>query len=78
MQNGSHGEKVKPKIRWWKLKKTSYQEAFRQQVTRILRGKNELPNERDKTAKMLRKTAETVLGMAFGETKRRQGDILLE
>ena len=23
-------EKVKPKIRWWKLKETSYQEAFRQ------------------------------------------------
>ena len=29
-------EKVNPKIRWWKLKKTSYQEAFRQEVTRIL------------------------------------------
>ena len=26
-------EKVKPKIRWWKLKETSYQEAFRQEVT---------------------------------------------
>ena len=24
-------EKVKPKIRWWKLKETSYQEAFRQE-----------------------------------------------
>ena len=29
-------EKVKPKIRWWKLKETSCQEAFRQEVTRIL------------------------------------------
>ena len=28
-------EKVKPNIRWWKLKETSYQEAFRQEVTRI-------------------------------------------
>ena len=53
-------EKVKPKIRWWKLKKTSYQEAFRQEVTRILGGKDRLPNEWDKTAKILRKTAETV------------------
>ena len=32
-------EKVKPKIRWWKLKETSCQEAFRQEVTRILGGK---------------------------------------
>ena len=38
-------------------------------MTRILRGKNELPNEWDKTAKMLRKTAETVLEMAFGKQK---------
>ena len=34
MQNGSYNEKekaekVKPKIRWWKLKETSCQEAFR-------------------------------------------------
>ena len=32
-------EKVKTKIRWWKLKEISYQEAFRQEVTRILIGK---------------------------------------
>ena len=35
-------EKVKPKIRWWKLKETSYQEAFRQEVTRILGSKDGL------------------------------------
>ena len=28
-------EKVKPKIRWWKLKEARYQEAFRQEVTRM-------------------------------------------
>ena len=38
-------EKVKPKIQWWKLRKTSYQEVFRQEVTRILGGKDRLPNE---------------------------------
>ena len=38
-------EKVKPKIRWWKLKETSSQEAFRQEVTRILEGKDGLPDE---------------------------------
>ena len=62
-------EKVKPKIRWWKLKETSCQEAFRQEVTRILGGKDGLPDEWDKTAEMLRKTAETVLGVTFGKRK---------
>ena len=62
-------EKVKPKIRWWKLKETSCQEAFRQEVTRILQSKNGLHDEWDKTAKMLRKTAETVLGVTFGKRK---------
>ena len=48
-------EKIKPKIRWWKLKETTCQEAFRQEVTRILRGKDGLPDEWDKTAEMLKK-----------------------
>ena len=60
-------EKVKPKIRWWKLKEISCQEAFRQEMTRILGGKDGLPDEWDKTAEMLRKTAETVLGVTFGK-----------
>ena len=54
-------EKVKPKIRCWKLKETSCQE-----VTKILGGKDGLPDEWDKTAEMLRKTTETVLGVTFG------------
>ena len=63
-------EKMKPKIRWWKLKKTSYQEAFRQEVTGTLGGKNGLPDEWDKTAEMLKKkTAKTVLGVTFGKRK---------
>ena len=44
-------EKIKPKIRWWKLKETSCQEAFRQEVTRILGGKDGLPNEWKKQRK---------------------------
>ena len=55
-------EKVKPKIRWWKLKETSCQEVFRLEVTRTLGGKDGLPDEWDKTA-------ETVLGMTFGKRK---------
>ena len=74
MQNGSHGEKekgrkVKPKIRWWKLKETSCQEAFRRETTKILKGENGLPNEWNKIAEMLRKTAETVLGVTFDKQK---------
>ena len=48
-------EKVKPKIQWWKLKETSCQEAFRQEMTRILGGKDELSDEWDKTAEMLKR-----------------------
>ena len=35
-------EKVNPKMRWWKLKETSCQETFRQEVTRILKVKDGL------------------------------------
>ena len=38
-------------------------------MTRILGGKDGLPDEWDKTAEMLRKTAETVLGVTFGKRK---------
>ena len=73
MPNGSHDEKkakkVNPKIRWWKLKETSCEEAFKREVTRIVRGENGLPDEWDKTANMLRKTVKIVLGMTFGKRK---------
>ena len=32
MVKNKKAEKVKPKIRWWKLKETSCQEAFRQEI----------------------------------------------
>ena len=38
-------------------------------MTRILGGKDTLPDEWDKTAEMLRETAETVLGVTFGKRK---------
>ena len=38
-------------------------------MTRILGGKDGLPDEWDKTAEMLQKTAETVLGVTFGKRK---------
>ena len=69
MEKKKKAEKVKPKIRWWKLKETSCQEVFRQEVTRSLGGKDGLSDKWDKTAQMLRKTAETVLGVTFGKRK---------
>ena len=38
-------------------------------MIRILGGKDRLPDEWDKTAEMLRKTAKTVLGVTFGKRK---------
>ena len=38
-------------------------------MTRILGGKDGLPDKWDKTAEMLRKTAKTVLGMTLGKRK---------
>ena len=38
-------------------------------MTRILGGKDGLPDEWDKTAEMLRKTAKNVLGVTFGKRK---------
>ena len=70
MMKKKNAENVKPKMRRWKLKETSYQEAFRQEVTRTLGGKDGLSDEWDKTAEMVRKTTETVLGVTFGKQKR--------
>ena len=38
-------------------------------MTRILGGKDGLPDEWNKTAEILKKTAETVLGVTFGKRK---------
>ena len=74
MQNSSQGEKKSTKskaknVQWWKLKEKRCQEPFRQEVTRILGGKEGLPDEWDKTAEMLRKTNETVLEVIFWKQK---------
>ena len=74
MQNGSHGKKgknreSKAKDRWWKLKKTSCQETFRQEVTRILGGKDTLPDDKGQNSGKLRKTAETALRVTFAKRK---------
>ena len=74
MQNGSYGEKEKSRENKVKdtmveTEETSWQEAFRQVVTKTLGGKDGLPYEWHKTAEILRKTAKTVLGVKFGKQK---------
>ena len=64
-----NAEKVNPSIRWWKLKDTSCQEAFREEVARFLGGKDRLSDECDKTAKVLRKTAEMCWEWHLGNKK---------
>ena len=68
MEKKKKVEKVKLKIRWWKLKETSCQ-VFRQDVIRILGDKDGLPDEWDKTAEILRKIAETMLGVTLRKQK---------
>ena len=51
------------------MKETSCQKVLKQEVTRILGGKDGLPDEWDKTAEMIRKTGETILGVTFGKRK---------
>ena len=74
MQNGSHSEKEKSrkskaKDTMVEIERNSCQEAFRQKVTRILGGKDGLPDEWHKTTEILRTTAKTVLGVTFGKRK---------
>ena len=71
---GSHSEKeksreIKAKDTMVETKGDKLLRRFRQEVTRILGGKDRLPDEWDKTAKMLKKTVETVLGVTFGKRK---------
>ena len=68
MQNGSYGEKEngndsKAKDTIVQTEEDMLSKRFRQDVTRILGGEHGLPDESNKTAKMLRKTAKTVLGL---------------
>ena len=70
MVKNKKAEKVKPKIRQWKLKETSCQEEFQQEVTMILGGKDELPDEWDKTPEMLKKQLKLYWSDIW-ETKRR-------
>ena len=51
------------------VKNTSCPEPFREEVTRILGGEHGLFDVWDKAAEMLRKAAETMVGVTFGKRK---------
>ena len=74
MQNGSHGEKEKG--RESKAKNTMVETegdklSIKKRLDRRWPGfwEARLPDERDKTVEMLKKSAETVLGVPFGKRK---------
>ena len=75
MVKNKKAEKVKPKIRQWKLKETSCQEEFQQEVTMILGGKDELPDEWDKTAEMLKKQLKLYWSDIWGTKRRHDGEM---
>ena len=67
MQNGFYGEKENGRE---STAKDKMMETVNKRLKiRVLGGEDVLPNEWNKTAKMLRKTAETVLGVTFGKRK---------
>ena len=75
MQNGSYGEKEngkdsKAKDTMVQTEEDKLSKRFRQEATRILGGEHGLPDESNKTAKMLSKTATTVLGLTFEKRNR--------
>ena len=74
MQNGSYGKKEigresKAKDKMVETEGDKLSRRFRQEVTRILGDKDGLPDEWDKAAKILRKIAETVMGVTVGKRK---------
>ena len=71
MQNGFHGEKENGRESTAKDK--MMKTVNKSLKIRVLGGEDVLSNEWNETAKMLRKTAETVLGVRFGKRKEDRG-----
>ena len=74
MRNGSHGEKEKgteskAKDKMVKTEGDKLSRSVESGGDQDFGAKDELSDEWDKTAKLLRKTAETVLGVIFGKQK---------
>ena len=62
-------EKMKPRIRWWKLKDVDCREAFSKGVFEALDGQEETDVGWEIMAQAVRETARKVLGMSSGQRK---------
>ena len=72
MQNGSYGEKEKSRETKNKDKIVETEEdklSRRREVIRILGDKDGLSDEWDKTIEIIKKIAQTVLGVTYGKLK---------
>ncbi|KAL7870677.1 hypothetical protein SRHO_G00081740 [Serrasalmus rhombeus] len=61
--------KTEPKIRWWKLKEEDGCRQFREKLQQALGGSEELPEDWEITAKVVRETGKNVLGVSAGQRK---------
>uniref|UniRef100_A0A7N6AN85 Endonuclease/exonuclease/phosphatase domain-containing protein n=1 Tax=Anabas testudineus TaxID=64144 RepID=A0A7N6AN85_ANATE len=65
------------KTKWWKLKNEETCEEFRQTLRQVLGGQDELPDDWETTAEVIRETGRKVLGVSSG--KRKEGkDLVVE
>ena len=61
--------KTEQKIKWWKLRKEEWCENFRREVRAVLGHVEELPDDWETTATVIRETGRKVLGMSSGQRR---------
>uniref|UniRef100_A0A3B3ILM2 Endonuclease/exonuclease/phosphatase domain-containing protein n=1 Tax=Oryzias latipes TaxID=8090 RepID=A0A3B3ILM2_ORYLA len=61
--------KTEKKTKWWKLQNEETCEEFRQKLRQVLGGQDELPEDWETTAKIIRETGRKVLGVSSGKRK---------
>ena len=67
--------KAEPSMKWWKLKKDYSCEEFREEIRRVLGGREELPDDWTTTSKVVTDTARKVLGVS--SKQRKEGDLVV-
>ena len=61
--------RVEPRIRWWKLRKSECSVKFKDEVIQALGGGEELSDDWEAAAEVVRETARKVLGVTSGQRK---------
>uniref|UniRef100_A0A3B3I9A4 ribonuclease H n=1 Tax=Oryzias latipes TaxID=8090 RepID=A0A3B3I9A4_ORYLA len=61
--------KTEKKTNWWKLQNEETCEEFRQMLRQVLGGQDELPDDWETTAEIIRETGMKVLGVSSGKRK---------